>query len=381
MMKKNVAILISKLADGGAERVASNLSLHLDDDKYNKYLIVYRDDKRDYPYGGELINLDCKAIHNPLGKIYNLFKRVYRLRKFKKEYKIDTTISLLSGANLVNILARCDDRVVVSVRNFLSSSSKGLYSGLHRFLSRLLYKRADRVIAVSELLKNDLIENFGLSTEKVKAIYNFYDIEQIKEMAGEELEEEYRHIFNKPTIINVGRLSKQKGQEQLLRSFKMVKEEINEVQLVILGKGELESYLKNLTDRLGLEDVHFLGFKSNPFKYIANSILYVFPSLYEGFPNALVEAMVCKIPVISADCRSGPREILAPDTDIYKSTNGIEYADYGILFPVGDGETLAETVCQLLRDRHVLNEYSQLSFERAKDFSISTILRRWENEL
>src|SRR5690606_13802433 len=125
MMKKNIVILVPQLAGGGAERVASNLLLYLPDERYNKFLVVFDDKKIDYPYKGRLINLDTAATTNPLGKIKNFIKRIYRLRKVKKIYNIDTTISLLSSSNIVNILSRQNDKVIVSVRNYISKSSEG----------------------------------------------------------------------------------------------------------------------------------------------------------------------------------------------------------------------------------------------------------------
>src|SRR4029077_7605904 len=81
------------------------------------------------------------------------------------------------------------------------------------------------------------------------------------------------------------------------------------------------------------DDVYLLGFNVNPFKYMRKSSILVFPSVYEGFPNTVLEAMQCRLPVIVADCQSGPREILAPGSDLDKKTTTSELTDYGILCP------------------------------------------------
>src|SRR5690625_2500259 len=133
-------------------------------------------------------------------------------------------------------------------------------------------------------------------------MYNFYYIEGINELAKEPVEQRFELLFDHPTIITVGRLTKQKGHWHLIRAFKIVKNEIPNAKLVILGDGPLKSYLISLSKQLELEDdVYFLGFQKNPFKYLVNSDVYAFPSLYEGFPNALCEAMACGLPVISTD--------------------------------------------------------------------------------
>lgn len=395
-MKKNIAILVPQLAGGGAERVASNLLLNLSDEKYNKYLVVFDDKKRDYPYKGKLINLNVAPTANPFGKIINFIKRIYRLRTVKRTYGINATISLLSSANLVNILARNNDKIIVSVRNYISSSAQGFYGLLNKLLIRLLYNKADLVVAVSNLVKYDLIANFRINKDKIKVIYNPYDLEKIKELANEEIEINYQEVFASPTIITVGRLTKQKGQWHLIRAFKKVKDVVLDVKLVILGQGELEGYFKKLATDLGLEkNVYFLGFQKNPFKYIKRSTIYVFPSLYEGFPNALCEAMACGIPVISADCKSGPREILAPDTDIKQETSKeIEYGTYGILVPVCDGQMyeyndnlteeeklLSKSIIELLENKDLLKKHSSNAFNRVNDFAQENIIKLWENEI
>ena len=106
---------------------------------------------------------------------------------------------------------------------------------------------------------------------------------------------------------------------------------IADEKLIILGQGELNDDLRSLANELGLcDNVIFLGFKANPFKYMKRADMLVLSSLREAFGNVLVEAMACEIPVISTDCRSGPREIIAPNTDVKQSTQEIEYGKYGV---------------------------------------------------
>src|SRR5699024_1749281 len=109
--------------------------------------------------------------------------------------------------------------------------------------------------------------------------------------------------------------------------------------LIILGEGYLFEYLNELVKQFELEnDVFFLGYQENPFKYIARADIYVLPSLHEGFPNALCEAMACGKPVVSTDCPSGPREILFQNPDINMTLpEQITRADYGILTPQLEG--------------------------------------------
>jgi glycosyltransferase involved in cell wall biosynthesis len=127
---------------------------------------------------------------------------------------------------------------------------------------------------------------------------------------------------------------------------------------------------------------------------MARAKLFVFPSLWEGFPNALVEAMACGVPVISSDCRSGPREILAPDTDFNYQTQKPDFAEYGILMPVFEvkyksaEEPLEEreimwvkTIDKLLEDEDLRKHYSEKAKQRAENFRIEKIVEEWKKVL
>lgn len=117
------------------------------------------------------------------------------------------------------------------------------------------------------------------------------------------------------TFISVGKFRVEKNLQLLLQAFSLLKD--LPIQLIIIGGGPLETNLKQQAGELGIADkVWFGGFKSNPFKYIKNANCFVLSSHTEGFPNVLLEALACGKSVISTDCKSGPREILAAATDM-----------------------------------------------------------------
>lgn len=384
---QNIALIVPSLKGGGAERVASLLSQELCE-KYNLYLMVFDSEDIVYSYGGELVDINVKSHPNIFMKIMNVIKRTYKVKKAKKRYNIQYSISFMGSANIINILSRKKETVIISVHSHLSSK-KNFFSSI----KNALYNKSDAIIGVSRGVSNNLIDNYRLDKKKVDTIYNPIDIDEIQKLVAQESQINSTFNSNQFTIINMGRLTRPKGQWHLIRALSYVKKEIEDVKLLILGQGELKGYLKELVDKLDLRNnVEFLGYQRNPFKYIASSDLFVFSSLYEGFGNVLVEAMACGVPIISTDCRSGPREILAPETNLEVETSSIEYCDYGVLVPVCDGnyydydipltkeeKLLAKGIIELYKDAKLREHYSQKGLERVKDFNISSITEEWES--
>ena len=122
------------------------------------------------------------------------------------------------------------------------------------------------------------------------------------------------------------------------------------------------------------KSVFLLGRVKNPYAFLAKAGVYISCSQSEGFPNALIEAMICGIPVISSDCFSGPREILSPETPPEKKLKtGCEFAEYGVLCAINDKDAYIKAIIKLLTDKKIYNNYLKKGLERAKDFSINKI--------
>lgn len=388
---KNIAIIIPSLKGGGAERVVSLISQKLSS-KYNLFLIVFDSEDMAYSYGGNLVDINIKSHNNILFKIINVIRRVCRVSKVKRKYNIKSSISFLTSANIINILSRVDDKIFISVHSHLSKNEKNRFYYINRIIIKLLYNKADNIVAISNGVAKDLIKEYGLDNELISYIYNPVDIGSIKELSLESIHNYNLSEDNFFTIVTVGRLTNAKGQWHLIRAMNYIKKEVKNVKLLILGQGELEGYLRSLVTKLELQDnVIFLGYHKNPFKFISKSDLFVLTSLYEGFGNVIIEAMACGIPIISTDCKSGPREIIAPGTDIEYETEDIDYCEYGILVPVCDGKhyeyddpltneerLLAKSIINLYKDEKLRKKYSTRGKERVKDFCIDNIIEQWQ---
>ena len=367
-MKKNIAILTTKLSNGGAERASSILAERLLK-KYNVYLIVFDNSIQDYETEANLIDLKTHITSNFVKKIFNFFNRIYLLKKIKKEYKIDCTISLLTGPNLVNVLSKKNDKTIISIRNNIKEKGK-----LENIINKFTIRKADKIVTVSEDMRRFYIENDKIPNDKIVSIYNSCDLDKINEASKEEIDK-YKEIFeDKKVVISLGRFIKQKGQWSLIKAFSKIVEEHKEYKLVIFGRGEEKEYLQKLIDGLKInENVFLLNFVSNPYKYLKNSEIYVCSSLFEGCSNSILEAMAVGLPIIATDCEYGNKEIL--------SSNG----ENGILVPVGSKKyckieddltnqeiELYKAIKTLIEDKDLREFYSKKSLERIKDFNDNT---------
>lgn len=383
----NILILITKLNGGGAERCASNLSLELSK-KYNIILVVFDGSNITYPYGGKLIDLGIEKNDNFLKKVINVFKRIKTLKKIKKQYNIKCSISLLDGPNIVNVLSRKKDKVIVSVRNKLSSEK------MNFFRKKIIYycsKKADKTVALSEMVKRDLIQNFNIEENKIMVIYNHCDSNLLHKLS-EGMEKPGFVQRGEIYISTIGRLNMQKGQWHLIRAFKKVTEKIPNAKLIIIGEGELEFKLKRLVNDLGMKkNIIFTGFIKNPHNILKYCEMFVFSSIFEGLGNVLLEALAFNVPIISTDCEAGPREILAPKSELSSNARDIEYEEYGILVPklnydnfnsydkiTKEEQIMANAIIKLHEDEELRKKYINLSKERINDFSVEKIIAEWE---
>ena len=249
------------------------------------------ENKIDYEHKGILINLDCPSGRNLIVKLKSFILKVYRLRKKKIEFKLDAVISFAEDPNIMNILSRTSEKVIISVQTFPRLCYNNLRGGIFRLLIRLLYNKADLIVTASEGIKYDLVNNFGINKDKIRVIYNMLNIEAISYLSARNLNNKYASLFNNhKTIITAGRLTKEKGQWHLIRFFQKVKENVNESKLLLLGDGELRDHLISLSKKLGFKtysiwgnapinenyDIYFLGFQNNPFNLISKAQIFLF---------------------------------------------------------------------------------------------------------
>lgn len=382
---KNVTLFINSLARGGAERVVSVIIHQLVKEGIKVNLLcIEKDNKYSIPKEVNITYLSTLTKHDSnLKKFFYLPILAMRLKKYIKDHNVKLIQSHIYRANFVNLLAKAfgskhEVQVVevISINYFLNG---GVTQKINLKLIQWLYKYADLVIFKAQRMKEEFLKQFP-NTKNYRVINNPYDISKIQTLANEKSFKDFEFQESKQYLVTVGRLNVQKRQITLIKALKSLDEK---VELLIIGEGEEEEKLKTFTHSHQLDKrVHFLGHQENPFKYIKNADIFVLASTKEGFPNVLVEAMLCKTPVISTDCISGPREILAPNSDInYQLSNNIEYAKNGILYPVNQHDSLIKAISTLINNEVKKDIYKTNAFTKAQEYALENIIQKYKEAL
>jgi glycosyltransferase involved in cell wall biosynthesis len=171
---------------------------------------------------------------------------------------------------------------------------------------------------------------------------------------------------NEKTLMAMGRLSIEKGFDLLLSAFSVIAPRRPEWTLEILGEGPLRRHLESRVEKLGLSGrVRMPGFTLTPFERLRRSDLFAMPSLCEGFPNALLEAMACGLPVVSFDCPSGPRHIIR---------NGVD----GVLVPPRDDRAMAAALDRLMGDEAERRRLGSRGPEVVERFGVERVMGMWD---
>ncbi len=350
----NITLVISSLSAGGAERVLSSLANYWDSKDHNVAIITLASDAAFYPLS-ETINL--KQINQIsanderfLRRICNIVKRLYFLRKAIQKTKADVVVSFVDVTNITTLIACVGLKIPVVV----SERTNPFYhkiSILFRWLRNFLYPYAKNVIV------------------QTKSAASYFD--GLKNIAAiPNAVHENEHItkdFSKPIthIISVGRLCPHKGFSTLIKAFSEILKLNKDLKLTIYGEGADRSNLESLKRSLNIGGSVFLpGAVSEINDVLVNADLFVFPSHYEGFPNALCEAMAAGLPVIVSNC-SGNIDVVQ---------DGVN----GRLFPIGDVDRLVLLMKELISDPLQCQKLSQNAMTLSDHYSPDKIYQLWD---
>jgi len=385
--KRHILFLINSLRFGGAERVLINLLRYfIKTGRYHISLMLLEEGV-DFDIPGEI---KITALHhrqrNLFDKFYSLAIDSIRLKRFVREKDVDIVLSFMQRPNAINMLSKAigsRHSTCVSVRVYLRKHYERVWppiKAIGKAILTWLWRYTDRTIVNSFAIKDDLIGLFKINPAMIEAIHNPLDFDEIKALSMEPVTEECFIGKRKgPVVVNVARFAKEKGQVYLLRAFAFLVTR-RPAYLVFIGDGKFKDDIERQSKELNISNrVLFLGNQKNPYKYVTRSDVFVLPSLYEGFPNAVTEAMACRCPVVVSNCLSGPSEILLPQKKDDKGD--IVETEYGIMFNDRSERTLSKAIERILDNKDMADKYSDIAYERAKVFDLPTIGRGYERAL
>ena len=352
--KRGVLFFLSDLHVRGAQRTMINLARHWPGDRPRPTFAVASVAGAGRGWAGDvpLVDLGCERVR----------QAIFPLRRLVRREAPAIVFSTMVHANIaaaVSIAGLRNPPVLVA-RETSSHRVRDNLSLAERAVVGRVYRRAAAVIAQSEGVRRDLIEDCRLEPGRVATIHNPVDIDKFGSGAAGA---ERPWPGEGPVVVAAGRLVREKGFDVLLRAFAAMRS--GDARLAILGEGPEHEGLWKLAGELGVAGRLIMpGHFADPAPWLARAAAFALSSLWEGFPNVLVEAMVCGAPVAAFDCPHGPADI-------------VDHERTGLLLPAGDARALAEALDRLIEDRELAGRLRDAGRAAAGRFSAPVIAGRY----
>lgn len=351
-----ITFFVPSFRPGGAERVMVTLAEGFAARGHGVDVIVAQDEGHHAPRpveGLRVVDLHASRV----------ISSVPGLSRYLRRESPRALLSALPHANVVAVFARAlagaRTRLVLSEHTTASVSAAQAIHHRARLLPHVMrhaYPRADAIVAVSEGAAEDLATFLRLDRARIIVIHNPVVSPRLATLAAQPLDHPWFAAGEPPVVLGAGRLSAAKDFPTLLRAFAALRAR-RRARLVILGEGEEGARLEALAAVLGVSaDVGFPGYVDNPWRYMRRAAVFALSSRWEGFGNALVEAMACGAAVVATDCPHGPREIL-------------EGGRHGLLVPPGDVAALAAAL-----ESQIDRPSGTGAAARAESFSVESAL-------
>jgi GalNAc-alpha-(1->4)-GalNAc-alpha-(1->3)-diNAcBac-PP-undecaprenol alpha-1,4-N-acetyl-D-galactosaminyltransferase len=349
-------IVTGSLEAGGAERVLADMANYWNSKGWRITLATWAgpssEDFYELDPGVQRLWLDVDAPNTPLlAKVQAYVRRIRKLRGVLAIARPDAVLSFIDTSNVMTLLACVGLRLRVIVSERVNGAAVVYIPWMWRASRIATYWRADAVVAQTRDAARWIAKLCG-----VKAIAIPNPLRALPETEGP----------RESMVLAVGRLTHQKGFDLLIRAFSDVAHEFSNWRLVIIGTGPERSALLRLSEQLLLGDrVEFRSPVKDIELWMARAGLVVQPSRFEGFPNVVLEAMGMGAAVISADCRSGPAEIIK---------DGVN----GRLVPVEDVAVLSQVMSELLRQPAERVRLGNEARKVRQVFRQDLVMQQWE---
>lgn len=288
--------------------------------------------------GFQFHNIKMIKGHNT--NIFNkLYQRIYKLRKTKKDLKINLSISTLLGATYWNVLSGIGESKVGVFHTKLSQRKSAGYSTyfISYIVTKILCTNLNKLIAVNKSAYNDLKNLFKYKKE-IELVYNIHNFNRIKLLSEQQLSNDFEiELFTRPIILFVGGLYHNvKGSDRLIKAFARIKADNPEFLLVFIGEDHDNSLplLNKIIAEYSMRNaIYFLGKKSNPYQYMKNAQMLVSPSRDEGLPGVLIEALSLGVKCVATNSSEGVWEIMQCDEEYNPNLMTIKQTQFGYITP------------------------------------------------
>jgi len=356
--KNDLAIVISDLSSGGAQRVVATLANHWASLGRSIAVVTLADSDLDYfTLDQRIVRLvagEAGSSHSVLGAIIGNIRRILALRRTLRQVNAPTVVAFVGATNVLTIMAAAGlgIRVLISERNDPARQSLGR---MWNFLRRHFYKRAHLATANSQSAITTM--SAFIPAAKLRLVHNPILVPDPRPDANPE-----------PLILNVGRLVHQKAQDVLLEAFAIVTAEAPDWRLAIVGEGPDGSALKSRASTLGIADkIEFVG-RADPWPYYTRATIFALPSRYEGTSNALLESMAMGIPPVISDTSGGGLDVVS---------DGFS----GLIAPADDPSALADAFRRLITDPDMRRRIGRAAADSVANLNLETVAAEWETVL
>ena len=388
---QKIMLIVPNLCQGGFQRVCINTARLLAP-FFAVVIVIFDAANMGFDVEGlKIIDIRQGVKSGKIAKLMNIAIRAFKVKKLKRFHKVHVAYSFGATANIVNALSKTPEtKGWLSLHSYMDVGEK--------FKIRLFLRKADRLLCCSKGIAEEIRERYHY--DRAVTLYNPHDIVAMRQLADlggaswpwvDDGDRSGQFIH----LISMGREDDVKGFWHTIKVFYLVQKKFPQARLTILGEGKFGEYKKLAADLGIIEKVYFAGMQKNPYPYLKEGQIYLLNSFFEGFPNALIEAMVLGMVAVACDCRTGPAEILLEDTGheeerkkIYQE-KGALWGEYGVLVPVMDEirrfdaiyftaeeKKMAAVVERLLSDDELYKKYRTAALKRVRDFTSEAYLGR-----
>ncbi|MGN0357587.1 MAG: glycosyltransferase [Blautia sp.] len=366
---KKVLFLIHDMGQGGAEKVLVNLVNNMDYSKFDITVMTLFDSGENRQFLGQNVKYTtwCKKMFPGNSHLMKVLSPEQLHRLIIKEH-YDIEVAYLEGP-CARVISGCSDPATkklawIHIEQHTAERAATSFRSVTE--AKECYQRFDRIICVSQTVKQDFLQALKISVPH-EVLYNTNESDKIIRLSQEAVEPEMMPS-DRIKLVGVGKLLKNKGFDRVVKIVKRLKEQGYPVHFYILGEGSERNSLEAYIQQNELENnITLLGYQLNPYKYVAKCDLFVCASFAEGFSTAATEALIVGTPVCTVEV-SGMKEMLGEDNE------------YGLVVENND-EVLYQGIKRFFVEPGLLEHYRKQAEIRGKEFSTEKTVQAVENML